>query len=380
MDITEPIYDLKKVMDHFAVEGAYKSGAPYGTGHINDTFLVETARNAAGTHTTPYILQRVNHQVFKEPEKLMGNVLRVTQHLRAKMADLGRDPDRNSLTLLPTKNGGHWHVDDDGNTWRLYIFISNSVGYDIVDSPFKAGEGGRAFGEFQKLLVDLPGDPLHETIPHFHDVARRIETFRDIVRSDPAGRAAAAAEEIAFAEARAEEMPALVRLQERGALPIRTTHNDTKFNNVLLDRDDGTAVCVIDLDTVMPGLVHYDYGDSIRTVTNTGAEDDPDLTNVEIDMDLFRAYTEGYLSEAHEFLTPEELEHLPFAGKLMPYMIGLRFLTDYIDGDNYFKVHRPDHNLERARAQFKLLSSMEQRFSEMQAVVAETHTRVSESG
>lgn len=348
----------------FALSGDIVSVTPYGNGHINDTYLVVTTGTPAR-----YIMQRVNHHVFREPDLLMGNVLRVTEHLRARMVDLGRNPDRRCLTLVPTRSGERWLTDGEGNTWRVYLFIEDSIGYDIVRTPAQAREGGKAFGEFQRMLTDLPGGPLYETIPRFHDMEMRLDAFRDAVAADAAGRASDVSEEIAWVEHRADEMTRFLRLGREGVLSVRTTHNDTKFNNVLLDSRTDEALCVIDLDTVMPGFVLYDFGDSIRTVTNTAAEDEADTSKIQVDLDLFRGFTEGYLSEAARFLTESETAELAFAGIVMTFIIGLRFITDHLEGDHYFKIHRPNHNIERSRAQFALVESMEHHRSEMEEIV-----------
>ncbi|MBT3275346.1 MAG: aminoglycoside phosphotransferase family protein, partial [Spirochaetales bacterium] len=257
----------------------------------------------------------------------------------------------------------------DGSVWRLYIFIRDTIAFDIVDSPSVAREGGLAFGEFQNLLSDLPGDPLFETIPDFHDMEKRLYTFQTTVDLDTDSRGGVAAAEIDFISRRAEEMTIFQRFGREGKLEKRITHNDTKINNVLMDSDDCSAVCVIDLDTVMPGYILFDFGDSIRTATNTGAEDDLDLTKVGCDLELFEGYTNGYLASAGAFLSEVELSLLTVSARVMTFIIGLRFLTDFIDGDKYFKVHRPGHNLDRARAQFKLLSSMEEKADEMEKIV-----------
>ncbi|MCK5820392.1 MAG: aminoglycoside phosphotransferase family protein [Bacteroidales bacterium] len=356
---------LEQIVSNFRHNGTYASGAPYGSGHINDTFKIDTKE----TDQYNYILQRVNHHVFKDVPGLMENVERVTSHIRKKIeANPDSNPDREVLTVIPTHNNSSYHVDSDGNFWRMYIFIWDNKSYDVVDSPEKAFEGGRMFGQFQSQLADLPGKPLNDTIPNFHNIAWRLDTFMDTLKRNPVGRADLVKEEIDFVLARAEEMKTILRLGEAGEIPLRITHNDTKFNNVLLNQED-KGLCVIDLDTVMPGYVHYDFGDSIRTSTNTGAEDDPDLDKIEMDIHLFEGYTKGFLHETKDTLNQVEIDHLAFAGKLFPYMIGLRFITDYVDGDNYFKVHHEHHNLQRARAQFKLLTSMERQFEAMKEIV-----------
>ena len=358
-------FDIRKIAEAFEISGNYSVGHPYGSGHINDTFYIETGAPNGGR----YILQRINHHVFKEPQKLMENVLRVTRHIRAKLEKRGKNPDRHVRTLLPTKEGRYWHSDPDGNVWRLFLFIEDTVGYDIVENPHQAFQGGQAFGEFQSQLVDLPGERLHDTIPNFHNMELRLEAFFGTLRQDPASRVSATADEISFVEKRAHDMSLFQRLGREGKLIERITHNDTKINNVLLDKDTDEAVCVIDLDTVMPGYVLFDFGDSIRTSTNTGAEDDPDLSKVGINLELFAGYTKGYLSKTKEFLSTEEKEQLAYSARVMTFIMGLRFLTDYLDGDNYYKIHHPDHNLHRARAQFALIESMERNYQEMVEIV-----------
>ena len=357
--------DLPHIISNFRIAGTVSSIAPYGSGHINDTYRVGTIE----PDQFDYILQRINHKIFKNVPALMENIERVTKHIRVKLENTpGADPNREGLTLIMANDGKSYYLDADGNYWRVYIFISDNRSYDIVDSPGKAYMGGKMFGKFQAMIADLPGGPLNETIPNFHNIEWRLETFRTMLERDPVGRAGLVKAETEFVLERAFEMGTILRLGREGKIPSRITHNDTKFNNVLLTSED-KGLCVIDLDTVMPGYVHYDFGDSIRTSTNTGAEDDPDLTKVEMDIRLFEGYTKGFLEETRKTLTPVELDHLALAGKLLPYMIGLRFLTDYVDGDNYFKVKHAEHNLQRARAQFKLLSSMERQFGEMRAVV-----------
>ncbi len=357
--------DLQSVITHFHIAGTVAEIAPYGSGHINDTYRVGTREPEA----FDYILQRINHKIFTNVPALMDNIERVTKHIRLKLEAIhGTDPDREGLTLVPATDGKYYYQDTEGSYWRVYIFIRDNRSYDIVDSPEKAYQGGKMFGKFQAMIADLPGGPLYEIIPNFHNIEWRLETYRATLEKDPAGRASLVKAETAFVLERAEEMSTILRLGREGKIPLRITHNDTKFNNVLLDGND-KGLCVIDLDTVMPGYVHYDFGDSIRTSTNTGAEDDPDLSRVEMDIRLFEGYTKGFLEETRETLNPVELDHLALSGKLLPYMIGLRFLTDYVDGDHYFKIKHEHHNLQRARAQFKLLTSMERQFGEMRGIV-----------
>lgn len=357
--------NLQNLVDQFQIEGSFLAGAPYGSGHINDTYKITTAESTA----FDYILQRVNHHVFKDVPGLMENVERVTRHIRMKLDEIpGANPDREVLTVIPSQEGKSYYQDPEGNFWRMYIFIWDNKSYDLVDSPAKAYEGGRMFGKFQSMLADLPGKPLNETIPNFHNVSWRLDNFEQTLLRNPVNRVHQIGAEIEFIRERAEEMKTILRLGDSGQIPLRITHNDTKFNNVLLDQKD-RGLCVIDLDTVMPGYVHYDFGDSIRTSTNTGREDDPDLNKVEMDIRLFEGYAKGFLQETRQTLNPVEIDHLAFSGKLFPYLIGLRFLTDYADGDNYFKIHHEHHNLQRARAQFKLLTSMERQFRAMREIV-----------
>ncbi len=358
-------FDIKTLMSNFQIMGSYESGMPYGTGHINDTFKIETREN----NRPDYLLQKVNHNVFRNVPALMQNIDRVTKHIRQKLLEIpGSDPEREGLTLVPARDNNIFYVDDLGNYWRVYIFISNNRSYDIVDSPEKAYEGGKAFGQFQAMLADLPGEPLNETIPDFHNISKRLETFYHTLDQDTENRAHLVKEELEFVNTRAEEMKLIHKLGDEGKIPMRISHNDTKFNNVLLDEND-KKLCVIDLDTVMPGYIHFDFGDSIRTTTNTGAEDEKDLARVNMDIALYEAYTKGFLEETAIFMNKFETDNLAFAGKLFPFIIGLRFLTDYIDGDNYFKIHHEHHNLQRTRAQFSLLKSMENQFTDMQAIV-----------
>ncbi|HBH84537.1 MAG: hypothetical protein A2X05_17210 [Bacteroidetes bacterium GWE2_41_25] len=358
-------YDLKEIFGYFTPEGTYLEGEPYGSGHIHDTFRVQTSESDKDN----YILQRLNNKIFKDIPQLQNNIERVTVHLNKKLQLIpGSNLKRECLTLIPAKDGKSWIIDKDGNYWRMYIFISDHRSYNIVDNTDKAFEGGKAIGRFQAMLADMPGGPLAETIPKFHDIENRLETLNRKIKEDPAGRVASLTEEIKEYLSRSEEMKTILKLGRSGKIPLRITHNDTKFNNILLDEND-KALCVIDLDTVMPGYVHYDFGDSIRTVTNTAAEDEKDLSKVEMNISLFEAYASGYLSETGKTLNEVEKEYLAFAPKLITYTIGVRFLTDYIDGNNYFKIHHPLHNLQRTRAQMKLVMSMERQYEEMQKII-----------
>jgi Ser/Thr protein kinase RdoA (MazF antagonist) len=316
-----------------------------------------------------YIRQRVNHHIFTDVPGLMDNIGRVTRHQRKKFEEAGAtDLDRRVLTLVQTADGEDFHRDAQGNFWRTYVFIEDAVGLDVVETPAQAREAARAFGEFQWQLADLPGR-LVETIPDFHHTRSRFDTFKAAMETDVLGRAADVKAEIQFAMAREEVVDVVIDLMASGAIPDRVTHNDTKLNNVLIDRATGKGMCVIDLDTVMPGSVLYDFGDMVRSTTTTAAEDGRDLSAVEMDIDCFEALVTGYLETASGFLTPKEIDLLPFSGKLITFEIGLRFLTDYLQGDVYFKTHRAGQNIDRCRKQFKMVESMERQMDAMRRIV-----------
>jgi Ser/Thr protein kinase RdoA (MazF antagonist) len=360
-------FDLVSIVERFQLGGEFVAASPYGSGHINDTFAV-TMRLPAGE--TRYVLQRINHQVFKRPDELMENVERVCAHARAKLAISGvLDAHRRALRLIPTTDGKSWFIDAAGNRWRCYDFVEKATGYDVVRNANQAFQAARAFGAFQSLLADLPGGRLHETIPDFHHTPARFARFQAALAKDAHGRADAAKSEIAFALARESEVSRVVDALRSGQLPERVTHNDTKLNNVLLDDVTQEGICVIDLDTVMPGSVLYDFGDLVRTSTSPAAEDETNLSLVTMQFPMFEALVKGYLSSAQGFLTPREKQLLPFAGKLITFEIGLRFLTDWLEGDAYFKIKRPLHNLDRLRTQFKLVASIEDQLPAMQNFV-----------
>jgi hypothetical protein len=356
-------HDVRAVARQFQIYGEYILAVPYGSGHINDTYCVVFQQ--AGVPVR-YILQRINHQIFKQPAALMENIHRVTSHLAAKMS--GRpDCSRRTLTLVSARDGRSFYQDADGNHWRAYLFIENSRTYDAVETPRQAFQAARAFGEFQNLLADLPAPRLHDTIPDFHHTPKRFAALEQAVAADTAGRAPLAKAEIDFALAHQPITGVLLAAR----LPERVTHNDTKFNNVMLDDATGEAICVIDLDTVMPGLALYDFGDMVRTTTSPVKEDERDLSRVTMQFPMFEALVRGYLAAAGGVLTREEKQSLAFSGKLITFEIGIRFLTDYLAGDTYFKVHREGHNLDRCRTQFKLVESIEQQESQMNQLVEE---------
>lgn len=334
----------------------------YGAGHIHDTYRVR----AAGRGHDGYILQRVNRRIFADIPAMMANIVRVTEHLRRRLAAVaGSDPGREVLTVVPARDGRSFHLDERGEYWRCFLFIGHRERGARPGHPALAREAGRQFGRFLALLADLPGPPLCETIPRFHDIGRRLEDFRAALAADRRGRRRGVAAEADFVAARGGEMLAVMQKARDAGLPLRVTHNDTKFNNVLIDAQ-GRGLCVIDLDTVMPGFALYDFGDAIRSAANTGREDETDPRRVRLHMEVFRGFAAGYLGELGGVLTPLEIGHFPFAARLMTFMVGLRFLSDHLDGDRYFRVERPGHNLRRARVQFRLLEEMERRRGEME--------------
>jgi hypothetical protein len=359
--------DLSEIAHAFPLLGRFCNGEPYGNGHINDTFVVTF--DQAGTPVR-YILQRINRRIFTDVPSLMQNIGRVTAHIGKKVRQgNGRDVSRRTLTLVAAKEGSYHHQDVDGDFWRCYLFIESATTHDLITDPRQAAEAAKAFGEFQRMLVDLPGGRLHETIPFFHHTRRRFDSFRQALAIDGHNRAMAVRDEIAFASDRETMADVLLALQSRGEIPERITHNDTKLNNVMLDDVTGMGVCVIDLDTVMPGLALYDFGDMVRSATNSAAEDERNTNCVESRLGIFEALVGGYLASAGSFLNAAEVGHLAFAGRLITFEIGLRFLTDFLNGDIYFKTRRPDHNLDRARNQFALLLSMERQQAAMEAIV-----------
>lgn len=352
---------MQAVARGFQLYGDFVSAEPYGTGHINDTYCAVFEQGGAPMR---YILQRINSNVFKNPVALMENVQRVTGHLGTKIG-LAEGSSRRLLTLIPARGGKAWYHDPAGNCWRTYIFIEKARTYDAVESPQQAFQAARAFGRFQGWLADLPAPRLHDTIPDFHHTPRRFARLEQAIQADIVNRAALAKTEINFALA---HKPIVGVLLDAG-LPERVTHNDTKFNNVMLDDATGEGICVIDLDTVMPGLALYDFGDMVRTTTSPAREDERDLAQVAMQFPMFEALVRGYLAAANQFLTLREKQFLPFAGKLITFEIGIRFLTDFLEGDSYFKVHRENHNLDRCRTQFRLVESIEQQEAAMQRLV-----------
>ncbi|MGB6974410.1 MAG: aminoglycoside phosphotransferase family protein [Terracidiphilus sp.] len=334
----------------FAIEGELVSAEPYGSGHIHDTFCVEFVCGGARRRV---IMQRMNERIFCDLPGLMENIERVTTHLSAKVAD-EPESERRALKLIPTREGATWHRDEAGGAWRAYWKIERARTVDAVSGPEQAFEAAQAFGRFQQLLADLPAPRLHETIKDFHHTPKRLAALQRAIAADAAGRAKTAETEIAFALAQEP----MTRVLLEAGLPERVTHNDTKINNVMLDETTGEGLCVIDLDTAMPGFAPYDFGDMVRTATSRTAEDELDLSKVRMEFELYEALLRGYLTTAREFLTEKERRLLAFSGRLITFEIGMRFLTDFLAGDTYFKVHRDGQNLERCRTQFALARSI----------------------
>jgi Ser/Thr protein kinase RdoA (MazF antagonist) len=355
---------IMQILNQFQLEDEVLSAVPFGNGHINDTLKVTNAKGE-----DKYVLQRINHQIFTNVEMLQNNIHIVTTHIRAKLEARGeQDIDRKVLTFLPAKDGKYYYFDGD-SYWRVCLFIPRSQSYEAI-TPELSYQAGKAFGDFQSMLADIPDGLLGETIPNFHNMEFRLRQFREAIRSNAAGRVDEVKSLIEEIEKRAKEMCIQEDLYRQGKLKKRINHCDTKVNNVLFDKD-GKVLCVIDLDTVMPGFVLSDIGDFIRTGANTGDEDDENLDRVNVNMEIFKAYTRGYMEKAQSFLTSLEISLLPYGGRLLTYMQTVRFLTDYINGDTYYKIHHPQHNLQRTKAQFKLLQSLEAHAPEMDNFIKE---------
>lgn len=358
-----------QIAKQFAIKGNITNIANYGCGHINTTFLISTDENRE------YILQKINTNVFKNPEELMDNIVRVTKHLRREIESVGGDPEREVLNIIPTHNGSSY-ITEDSCAWRMLTFVSDSVTLQTVNSPKDFYYTGKAFGKFTKQLDNFPADTLNETIVNFHNTPSRYSDFEKAVSNNVSGRADDVSEEIDFVRQRKDFCSLFTDKIASGTLPLRVTHNDTKLNNVLFDRKTLLPVAVIDLDTVMPGLSLYDFGDAIRFGTNPVDEDEKDLSKVYCDLELFEAFTRGYLEECGSLLTEEELSMLPYAGKMMTLECGMRFLADHIAGDVYFKIHRDNHNLDRCRTQFKMVADMEKKQNELVNIVNKIRNEV----
>lgn len=355
---------IPEVISNFQCSAEAGNVQPYGSGHINDSFLVKNVA-AAGPD---YLLQRINNSIFTNVEALTGNMLRVTEHLKNKVSSENGDPLKAVMTLIPSRNNQYYYLDSGGNYWRMFYFLKDTRSYDMVSTEKQAYEGGKAFGRFQSMLADFPSNELFEVLPNFHNIEFRLSQLKEAIASNLAGRLETVSEELELVEAHANAMLYFQQPETLATLPKRVTHNDTKFNNVLLDQND-EAQCVIDLETVMQGYVAYDFGDAIRTIINTAAEDEADLGKIQLNIPLFRAYTRGYLEHAANFLTDKEIESLVKGVLLFPYMQGVRFLTDHLNGDTYYKIKFPNHNLQRTRAQFQLFRNLHEKAAEIQQII-----------
>ena len=355
------------------VLAAFDFGAPvvgalrYGQGHINDTFVVHT--QPEDTSCRRFILQRMSAAAFKRPDQLMENIMGVTEYLGREIESRGGDREREALRVIRPRNGEPYYTDSANGAWRVYPFVEDTICYQTAETPALFAASGRAFGHFQRLLQGYPAQTLHETIPHFHDTEDRLAKLKAALAADKLGRAAECRQELDFVLAREADCSVALQALRDGVLPLRVTHNDTKLNNVLMDRDSGEGLCIIDLDTVMPGLSINDFGDSIRFGANHSAEDEKDLSKVNLDVSLFEAYTQAFLEGAGGTLTAAEIDYLPWGAKLMTFECGIRFLTDYLEGDVYFHTTRDGQNLDRCRTQFKLVSDMEAHWDELSEIV-----------
>lgn len=368
MNLLEKGIHLEEALEAYDFGGQVAGALRFGEGHINDTFAVYTQQ--PDTTCKRFILQRINTRIFTDPVGLMENITNVTEYLRRKITANGGNPDRETLTVLKDKKGQRMFRDSGGGVWRVYLFIEDTICCQTADSPELFAASARAFGNFTRLLEDFPADTLHETIAMFHDTRNRLKNFEKALAVDTEGRAKGCGPEIDFVLARKVDCAVLMDMLDRGELPLRVTHNDTKLNNVLMDPRTLEGVCVIDLDTVMPGLSLNDFGDSIRFGANTAAEDEQDLSKVKFSLPLFETYTAAYLETAGSSMTGKEKELLPWGAKLMTLECGIRFLTDHLEGDHYFRIHREGHNLDRCRTQFKLVQEMEKYWDQMHEIVA----------
>ena len=358
---------VAEIGNRFAIGGVFVEGEEVHSGHINSTFRA-TYELPDGSRQR-YIIQQINSSVFKDPHAVMRNVERVTRHINSKVLRVKKDLGGQTLNLYPARGGNFWTEGDGGGIWRCYNFIEGCLTYDVVENTRQAYQAARAFGSFQDLVSDLPAADIVETIPDFHDTRKRFERLIAVAALDPCGRLESAREEYDFIVARGSAVSRLLNLRDEGAIPVRVTHNDTKINNVMIDADSDEAVCVIDLDTVMPGLSLYDFGDLVRSATSPAAEDERDLSLVRMQMPMFEALVEGFLDSAGGFLNEAELSNLAFSGKLITLETGIRFLTDYLEGDIYFKIHRPGQNLDRCRTQLKLVERIEEQEPVMESFV-----------
>ena len=351
-------FTLKEICSQFDV---YTDIEGYGNGHINDTYLCESS--------PAFILQRINTDIFKNPEELMQNICNVTEHVRKKIAENGGDTKRETMTLIKTKDGKNYYKSDENNYFRMYSFVENTVTHDLPENSMQLYHAAKAFGKFQRMLDDFDAKKLHETIVDFHTTPKRVEQLQEAIKNNAAGRLESVKAEVDFAIKYSKYAPMIVDEIKKGEIPIRVTHNDTKLNNVLFDAETDEGVCVIDLDTVMPGSALYDFGDALRFAGSTGAEDETDLDKIWFDLERFEYFAKGFLEETADCLTKKEIELLPLSVLMMTYECGTRFLADYLNGDTYFKIHRENHNLDRARTQLKLVADIESKLDKMSEIV-----------
>jgi hypothetical protein len=365
-------HNIESIIKHFRISGKLTETRPLLRGHINDTYVLTTRIDE---HIVRYLLQRINQTVFKDPPSVMENIIRVTEHIRSRMEKIDPGLASRQLTVIASDDETCFCKDAESNFWRVYNFIEDAVAYDIFISTDLAYEVARMFGWFQRMLVDLPGPALHESISDFHNTPRRFETFQRILKEDNCNRARNAKPEIKFLFDNAGICDVLLNLAGEGKIPIRVTHNDAKINNVMLDKNTNKGVCIVDLDTVMPGLSTYDFGDMVRTGTTLADEDERDLSKIAMNLPMFEVLARGYAEQSKYFLTSTEKEHLSFAAKLITFEQLIRFLTDYLAGDVYYKVHREGHNLDRTRTQMKLVQSIIEQEEAMNKVVERAFNR-----
>ena len=351
-------FDLKDICAQFEV---YRDPNVYGNGHINDTYFCVASPG--------FILQRINIDVFKKPEEVMENIYNVTEHLKKKIIAAGGDVERETMSLIKSKDGKAYYKADDRNYFRMYKYVPRTVTHEEVENPIQLYHAGKSFGKFQRMLDDFDADSLYETIVDFHTTPKRVEQLKAAIDADAKGRCAEVEEEIATALEYAKYADVVIKAIAEGEVPVRVTHNDTKLNNVLFDEVSDEGVCVIDLDTVMPGSVLYDFGDALRFGASTGAEDERDLSKIEFSLEYFESFAKGFLEETADCLTPKEIELLPVSALLLTYECGIRFLADHLNGDTYFKIHRENHNLDRARTQLKLVKDIESKLDIMAEIV-----------
>lgn len=364
--------DFENIAEHFEFEGKLKSADSFGMGHINDTYKLVFE---SGDKENAYVLQRVNHKIFPCVEGLMNNISLVTEHIRKKLREKGKDEKRGTINLVHSKDGKPYYKDENGNYFKAYVLIDNVTAYQIAEDPMLLYNAGVAFGEFISMLRDFPAEKLYEVIPDFHNTKKRFEDFTKVLQADSLDRAQSAKKEINFVLEREKYVSVVTDEIASGGLSLRVTHNDTKLNNILLDNETGKGVCVIDLDTIMPGSILYDFGDAIRAGCNTGMEDEKDLSKVSFSLVLFEQYAKGFIEGAGNAISEREAELLPFSAILMTFECGIRFLGDYLAGDTYFKTQYPEHNLVRSRTQFKMVSDMENMLTEMKEIVSKYYQK-----